>query len=191
MEGMSRWVGRIWRLSEDIMSRKTTSSDMVKSALQKLIKKVTDDIEKRRYNTAIASMMEFTNVVRDEGNAIARNDFKTLVLLLAPFAPYVTEELWQKFAGNSEKAYTAAVSVHRQPWPAFDLSGIKEEHCVVVVQVNGKVRDTISTTIVKAKNQSDIESLARGSENAKRYLEGKKIIKVIFIPGKLINFVVA
>jgi leucyl-tRNA synthetase len=191
MEGMSRWVGRIWRLSEDIMSRKTTSSDMVKSALQKLIKKVTDDIEKRRYNTAIASMMEFTNVVRDEGNAIARNDFKTLVLLLAPFAPYVTEELWQKFAGNSEKAYTAAVSVHRQPWPAFDLSGIKEEHCVVVVQVNGKVRDTISTTIVKAKNQSDIESLAGGSENAKRYLEGKKIIKVIFIPGKLINFVVA
>lgn len=197
MEGMSRWVGRVWRLSEDVLSRKSKSSDAVKSALQKLIKKVTDDIEKRRYNTAIASMMEFTNLVSDEGNAIAINDLKDLVLLLAPFAPYVTEELWFRLT-NAEvstsrriPAFDRSRSVHLQPWPTFDLSGIKEEHCVVVVQVNGKVRDTISTTIENGKNQSDIETFARASENAKRHLEGKKIIKVIFIPGKLINFVVA
>jgi leucyl-tRNA synthetase len=203
MEGMSRWVGRVWRLSEDVMSRKPESSETVKNALQKLIKKVTDDIEKRRYNTAIASMMEFTNLVSDEGNAIAINDLKNLVLLLAPFAPYVTEELWFRcsmkstsgihdaLSGASGQHFCREDSVHLQSWPAFDLSHIKEEHCVVVVQVNGKVRDTIPTTIAGAKKQSDMESLARNSENTKRHLDGKKIIKVIFIPGKLLNFVVA
>jgi leucyl-tRNA synthetase len=203
MEGMSRWVGRVWRISEEILRNNTKSSEKVTSALQKLIKKVTDDLEKRRYNTAIASMMEFTNLVNDEGNAIGKNDFKSLVLLLAPFAPHVCEELWFRCSmksasgiheapsGASGQTFRREDSVHFQPWPTFDLSGIKEEHCVIVVQINGKVRDTISTTIEKSKNQSSIESLAKDSENAKRHLDGKKVIKAIFIPGKLINFVVA
>jgi leucyl-tRNA synthetase len=191
MEGMSRWVGRIWRLGEHVTGQETTSPETVKNALQKLIKKVSEDLEKRRYNTAIASMMEFTNLVGDNENAIGKNDFKTLVLLLSPFAPYVTEELWQKLTGNSKKAFSAALSVHRQPFPSFDLSGIKEEKCVIVIQVNGKVRDTISTKSDKAANQSEIEPLARASANTKRHLAGKKVIKVIFVAGKLINFVVA
>jgi leucyl-tRNA synthetase len=193
MEGMARWLKRVWRLGEKVNKRQATSDkshEKIRNALQRLVKKVGEDIEKRRYNTAIASMMEFTNLVTDSGNSIGKNDFKTFVLLLAPFAPYMTEELWQILNGNEKKSFTGKLSVHKQKFPTYDLRGIKEEKIVVVVQVNGKVRDTILTSANEAKNQSKIESLARASTNVKRHLEGKKIIKTIFIPGKLINFVV-
>ncbi len=190
MEGMSRWVGRIWRLRETIAINNSDCSDKVKSALQKLIQKVGDDLEKRRYNTAIASMMEFTNLVADEGGRIGQNEFKQLILLVAPFAPHVSEELWFQLSGKKEQDYSANDSVHVQAWPAFDLSGIKEEQVTLVVQVNGKVRDTLSLSVAEAKDQAHIEALAHASDRVKRHIEGKRIVKTIFIPGRLMNLVV-
>ena len=179
MEGMSRWVGRVWRLVQESATGKTRSSAPVATGVQKLIKKVTDDVQKRRYNTAIASMMECTNLVGHEKWMIEKEDAKQLVLLLAPFAPHVAEELWEKLGGT--------FSVHKQPWPTFDATQITEASAVIVVQVNGKLRDTIQVDVTT--KQDTIETQAKASENVKRHLVGKSIKNVIFVPGKLINFV--
>ena len=191
MEGMSRWAGRIWRLGTDIEKQKpNTGNQKIHAALQKLIMKVTDDTEKRRYNTALASMMEFTNLVTDEGGAICVEEFKTFLLLLSPYAPYVTEELFQRLQGTIEKDYQVSDSIHRQKWPSYDLTGMKEESVVIAVQVNGKLRDTITVKQETSDKRQEVEERARASENVKRYLVDKKIVKIIFVPRKLINFVV-
>ena len=190
MEGMSRWVGRIWRLAEDLQEKGKESSMAVRSALHKLIQKVSDDLEKRRYNTAIASMMEFTNFVADEGGAINTADFMTFLVLVAPFAPHVTEELYQRLQGKKQESFEARDSVHRQSWPVSDETVIHEESVAFVIQINGKLRDTLTVSAAQSKNQKDMESMARSSERIKNYIGGKKISKVIFVPGKLLNFVV-
>jgi leucyl-tRNA synthetase len=189
MEGMSRWVGRVWRIGISNIKYQI-SNDKIHTALQKLIKKAGEDLEKRRYNTAIASMMEFTNLIADNGGAIGLADFKTFLLLLAPFAPHLTEELYQKLSGVSANRYRASDSVHCQKWPAYDLSGVKEESVTIVIQVNGKLRDTIEVKPESGGNKQEIEKLAGASENVKRHILDKKIFKVIFVPGKLINFVI-
>jgi leucyl-tRNA synthetase len=183
MEGMSRWVGRIWRLGLRVIDKKTISSKAVVSALQKLIGKLTDDMEKRRYNTAIASMMEFTNLVNDQGGAIGQEEYKTFLLLLAPFAPHLTEELWSRLQDDDQ-------SIHLQPWPTSDASLTQEESIAFVVQVNGKLRDTLTMKQETGLKRDEVETLARSSAKIQNHLADKKIIKVIFVPGKLLNFVV-
>ena len=190
MEGMSRWVGRIWRLGSQVEKKKIDSSDTVKSSLQKLIKNVSDDLEKRRYNTAIAHMMEFTNLVAGETGAIGKADFLIFLLLLAPFAPHVAEELYQRFKGRTADDFTANDSVHKQPWPVCDESAIAVEGVAFVVQVNGKVRDTLSVSAAQSKNQKEMESQSRASQRVNNHIGDKKIMKIIFVPGKLLNFVV-
>jgi len=183
MEGMSRWVGRVWRMAQtSIMNQSKSSSATIISALQKVIKRVGDDIEKRRYNTAIAGMMEFTNLVGDNGGIMGIHDLKKFILILAPFAPHLTEELWKEVGGK--------FSVHTQPWPSCDPTKIIEETVQVVVQVNGKLRDALTVMKVRSMNRNDIETLAKKSKKVQKFLAGKAVKKVIFIPGKLINFVV-
>jgi len=176
MEGMSRWVGRVWRIAVG------DQNEILTRGLHKLIKKVTEDIEKRRYNTAIASMMEFTNLVADHGGALVKEDLRTFILLLAPFAPHLTEELWARVGG--------AFSVHRQPWPTFDESKIVEQSVQVVIQVNGKLRDAITVTKEQSMNQKYIEESAKKSEKVQKFLAGSGVRKMIFVPGKLLNFVI-
>jgi leucyl-tRNA synthetase len=184
MEGMSRWVSRVWRIVTVSLERSTqgTPSANVTKALNKLIKKVTEDMEKRHYNTAIAAMMEFTNLVSDEGGVLDKGSLAVLIKLLAPFAPHVAEELWEKAGGT--------YSVHTQKWPEYDVKALADASVVMVVQVNGKLRDSIQIDIEKSSNQSDVEAIARKSEKLKKYLEEGNLRKVIFIPGKIINFVV-
>lgn len=183
MEGMSRWVGRVWRMAQTSMIHQSKSSSAtITSALQKAIKRVGDDIEKRRYNTAIAGMMEFTNLVSEESGALGTEDLKKFILILAPFAPHLTEELWKQLGGT--------FSVHTQPWPSFDPTKIIEETVPVVVQVNGKLRDALTVAKARSINQNDIEKEAKGNEKVQKFLTGKPIKRVIFVPGKLINFVV-
>jgi leucyl-tRNA synthetase len=195
MEGMSRWANRVWRLG--ISNVKTQiSNEKIKNTLQKLIKKVTEDTEKRRYNTALASMMEWTNLIADEGGKVSKEDFITFLLILAPYAPYMTEELYQQLRSQIANrksqivGFKAEDSIHVQKWPEYDLTGVKDEAITFVLQVNGKLRDTISVSVDQSKKQKEIETLAGASENFKRHVADKKIIKTIFVPGKLINFVV-
>jgi leucyl-tRNA synthetase len=189
MEGMNRWVGRIWRMAQASIGKQSpTSSATISSALQKAVKRVGDDLEKRRYNTAIAGLMEFTNLVSDESGALGNEDLKTFTLILAPFSPYLTEELWQQIHGYKE--FKPSQSVHVQPWPMFDRSKIIDQDVTIAIQVNGKLRDTIPVAVGMALIQKDIETEAKNRENIKKYLAGKAVKKTIFVPGKLINFVI-
>ncbi len=230
MEGMSRWVKRVWRLAMGSLENQGKPSDprgerrktTVKQALHRLIKKVTDDIKKRRYNTAIASMMEFTNFADDEGGVLALEDLQTFTLLLAPFAPHVAEEVWYQIylradAGNwkldkdarslkienqdsaielqdptsSLKRPTSEgfFSVHTQPWPQYDEKMLKEESVVIVIQINGKLRDQLLIDSSQSSDQKTIEQQARKKGNVARHLAKKQVKNVVFVPGKLINFV--
>jgi leucyl-tRNA synthetase len=190
MEGMSRWVNRIRKIGLDLGQADTKSPPKIVSALQKLIMKVSDDLEKRRYNTAIASMMEFTNLIADEGHGIGLMEFLTFLQLVAPFAPHMTEDLWQQLHRSPDKSFTPAKSIHTQLWPAPRQELIREEAVVIAVQVNGKLRDTVSVDPAEAVRQEAVETFARGSEKVQRYISGQTILKVIFVPGRLLNFVV-
>ena len=201
MEGMSRWVNRVWRMAtrsilniknqelksnnnpKDVEQHSSTSSAKVQTALQRLVKKVGGDIERRRYNTAIASMMEFTNLVADENRALSLDDLKTFLKLLSPFAPYLAEELWSR-------CNTSGQSVHLERWPTFDTSAVKEENVTIIVQVNGKHRDTLQLSAVNCQLSAEVEKAARESEKVKKYLAGMVVKNVVFVPARLINFVI-
>jgi leucyl-tRNA synthetase len=190
MEGLSRWVGRIWRMAEaSLAKRSIESSATITSALQKAIKRVGDDIEKRRYNTAIAGMMEFTNLVSDEGGKLGVEDLKKFILILAPFAPHITEELWSQVSPIRSVGPKIFSSVHTEPWPKADETKILKEDVTIAVQVAGRLRDTITVNRELSLIQSDIETEAKKRENVQKFLAGKTVRKVIFVPGKLINFV--
>ncbi len=169
MEGMARFVNRIYRL---FALPEAESAEIVK-AEQRLIKKVGEDIERRHYNTAISAIMKFVNEVSRVGKW-ANEQRGVLAILLASLAPFLAEELWFKL-GHKE-------SVHIQPWPSFDPELAADEKKLVVVQVNGKVRDRI-------EDGPDVQQRAGESDKVKKYIGGAKY-RTIFVPGKIINFVV-
>jgi leucyl-tRNA synthetase len=201
MEGMSRWVRKVWRVALNTIDKQLEqSSASIETALQVVIKKVGSDIEKRRYNTAVAAMMTFVNVVTDEirtgsglkapqgltpltdeNGKLIRSDLKKFLLILAPFAPFITEELWSRL-GNKE-------SIHKQSWPNYDESRLVVDRVQIVVQVNGKLRGIIEIDTAQAGDQTIVEKIAKENQSISKYLNGR-IKKVIFVPGKLINFVV-
>ncbi|EKD87288.1 MAG: hypothetical protein ACD_36C00162G0005 [uncultured bacterium] len=127
-------------------------------------------------------MMEFTNLVSDQNGNLTPDLLKIFLLLLAPYAPHIAEELWEKNRG--------AFSIHQQPWPTFDSKYIKENQITIIIQVNGKLRDTLQVQADTGKEKSEIEKLAKENEKIKKYLEGQTVKKIIFVPGKLMNFVV-
>jgi leucyl-tRNA synthetase len=182
LEGVHRFLRRFWSLALKSISNPVgqTGKDLTMK-LHLTIKKVGEDIGSFKFNTAIAAMMEFVNDWTRAGE-IAKEDLAKLLQILAPFAPFVTEELWERVG--------QVFSIHNSGWPQYDSSLIQAETVTVVVQVNGKLRDQITVQSAESKEQGAIESLAKESERVKRYLEGKEIKKVIFVPGKLINFVV-
>lgn len=195
MEGMHRWVQRVWKMSVRSIAAFASGASCgplgmsIRKALHRTIKKVGEDIERRRYNTAIAAMMELVNEVSDSGGVMALDDLNDFLKILAPFAPYMTEELYQRARAVSSKSHYPTDSIHRQPWPSYDLRLLEEDTAEVVVQVNGKLRDTIEVEKQKAKGKGEVEKVARASRRVARHLEGKTVKKVVFVPGRLINFV--
>ena len=207
VEGVYRFLGRVWRMFIDEQSEQefeqqlTVNPDRGPELLAALklngavgqaeatpeqlkvlhtcIKKVTEDMEHLRFNTAVSAMMVFTNEASnwDIRPLSVMNDF---LLLLAPFAPHIAEELYAKANGrDSTLAY--------QPWPSHDEAHLVESTIEMAVQVNGKLRDRIQ--IPADMDKSDIERIAMESENVQRHTEGKNVKKVIVIPGKLVNIV--
>ncbi|RJR15291.1 leucine--tRNA ligase [Candidatus Microgenomates bacterium] len=199
--GMYRWLSRVWRLVQASAKFANGKSEKARpeelKILHKTIKGVSEDIEGLRYNTAIAKLMEFTNWWMDQPQGISYETLLAFLKLLAPFAPFMTEELWQKLSAISLPRRQAGnqlsdnifESIHMQDWPQFDPNLIKEETVIVVVQVNGKIRDSFSCDNEKSKNQSAIEQISKSSAKVQKYLAENKIKKIIFVPGKLINFV--
>jgi leucyl-tRNA synthetase len=187
--GMSRWLNRVWNLTTNRYTEKVVDPNVEKELtrlIHQTIRKATTDMDRFRFNTMLASLMEFTNFlgpVLDKGSISISNWSKaieTLLVLLAPTAPHMAEELWER-TGNT-------YSIHNQLWPNWDEELAREEEVTLVIQVNGKVRDKV---IVPASiTESEARELAMSRERIKAYIEGKKINKLIYIPQKLVSIVV-
>ncbi|MCL5433347.1 MAG: class I tRNA ligase family protein [Patescibacteria group bacterium] len=179
IEGIYRFLTRVWQLVQSTDDK--NSSPEEKKILNKTIKEVTKDVETLNYNTAIARLMELLNFISRQNSASLETK-KSFILLLAPFAPHIAEELWERIG---EK-----FSVHKELWPSFEEKYLFEEEVTIVVQVGGKFRDSIRIQSSESKTQNRVEEIVRKSEKVKKYLEGKEIKKVIYIEGKVMNFVV-
>ncbi len=185
--GPKRFLERVWNLKYKIKKTSDKSnakskilSPKLKGLLHKTIKKVTEDIESLHFNTAISSMMILVNEMEKESQ-ISNDNYQTLALLLSPFAPHIAEELWAELGHKR--------SIFLEKWPKFDPKLVVEKEVVVVVQVNGKVRDQI--TVSADAKEDDIKKMAFESEKIKKYIPNiDNIRKIIFVPGRLINFVV-
>ncbi|MCX6779859.1 MAG: leucine--tRNA ligase [Candidatus Magasanikbacteria bacterium] len=175
--GVRRFLERVWALNEKI-SETAAMDKKLTAQLHQTIKKVSEDIEAMRFNTAISSMMQLSNEM-GKVEAISKEDFSVLLKLLSPFAPHMTEELWNEL-GNSESIFESA-------WPKYDAELAKDEEITLAVQVNGKLRDTL---VVSADiNEEEAKKMALSSEKIQKWLEGAQPKKVIYVKGKLISIV--
>jgi leucyl-tRNA synthetase len=196
IEGMHRFLKRVWRLFVESEIRNHESREMSAGALRMMhgaINGVTEDLEGLRYNRAVAKLMSWYNFLAKEGR-LSREEAENYLKLLAPFAPHMAEDLWQRVRGpSSPDSPEAGVfrSIHVESWPLFEEKYLQEESVVVTVQVDGKMRGTVRVMnhdIPGILNQENIERLGR--ERVKKYLEGKRVVRVIYVSGKVINFVV-
>jgi len=189
--GIQRFLNRVWTVVTDTAEVSPDRPDdeeavRLRRFMHRTIKAVTEDFEHFGFNTAIARLMEFVNeLFRLKDSATARTPawreaIETLVLLLAPGAPHIAEELWERLG----KPY----SVHQQAWPAFDPELAAEEMIELVVQVNGRVRDRI--LVPAAISEEAAIELAKSSERVQPYLDGKPVRRAVYVPGKLVNLVV-
>jgi leucyl-tRNA synthetase len=187
ISGVSRWLNRVWNLAVEGYALSGSQGDEeLRRMTHQTIKKVTEDIEKIRFNTMIAALMEFTNYlgrVKESGEAsesVWNESIKTLLLLLAPSAPHLAEELWQRCGYE--------YSIHNQPWPKWDEALVAREEFTLVIQVNGKVRDRLTAPVTVTEEEA--RQLAQQQEKVRPHLEGRQVVKVIYVPGKLVNIVV-
>jgi leucyl-tRNA synthetase len=191
ISGISRWLNRLWNLvtggyTQDANAKPDDQERALFRLTHQTIRKVTQDLGKIRLNTMIAALMEYTNYLtkaKEEGvisDAAWKEAIGTLLLLLAPTAPHLTEELWQQTGHD--------YSIHNQGWPRWDEALAKDEEITLVVQVNGKLRERISVPVSISEDEAKEKALA--SSKVKAHTEGKKIIKVIYVAGRLVNVVV-
>ena len=178
VKGCYKFLERVWNLQDYMNDEDGISADMEKP-IHKTIKKVTDDFERMKFNTAIAAMMSLVNDFYRK-SSISKAEYEVLITLLNPVAPHMTEELWHKF-GN-----TSLLSIEK--WPEYDEAKTVDDEVEIVVQINGKIKDKMMVPAGLDKAQT--EEIALNSDKIKELTEGKNIVKIIPIPGKLVNIVV-
>lgn len=177
--GVFRFLDRVWRITEEKKFSDSPASVELDKLLHKTIKKVTNDTSNLDFNTAISQMMIFINSLYKEDN-VNISMWKTFIKLLSPYAPHITEELWEKI-GEKPSLYFAQ-------WPQWDEAKTIEDVVVVVIQINSKNRSEVSAP--KGISKEELEKLAIENERIKTLLEGKTVVKAIVVPDKLVNFVV-
>lgn len=173
IKGVRRFLERVWRL-QDLLDAK---DDLYRN-IHELINNVTQDTETLSFNTAIAHMMEFVNLVHKQGK-ISKESLISFCLILAPYAPHITEEIWHNLGHKN--------SIHSEQWPQFDQAAIRPVKTTLVVQINGKTRGTIE--IDASANQAQAEAMVQSEKKFKQYLHAPAQ-RVIFVPGKIINFII-
>jgi leucyl-tRNA synthetase len=185
VEGVSRFLNRVWRLYIDDEGtvhpdlRRVAVPQEMEAVFHATVKKVGEDIEGLRFNTAIAQMMIFVNEVT-KAELRPRQLLEPFLVVLAPFAPHIAEELWEKLGHQESLSYEA--------WPAYDSAMLKQSTVEVVLQVNGKLRGKIPVAV--GTGDHDLEKLALGDAGVRKHTEGKSVVKVIVVKDKLINIVV-
>lgn len=180
MAGVRRFLERVWKVSQELIagSFAPETAEEVARELERTVSKVGKDIETFDFNTAISQMMIFVNLL-SEKPTITQEDLERFLIVLAPFAPHMTEELWQQL-GHSE-------SIHVQSWPEVDESKLVDKMATIVVQVNGKVRDSFRVAV--DSSQEEVEKQAKESPALEKWLGEGEIKKIVFVPNKLINYV--
>lgn len=176
VKGVYRFLNKLWDLVLECKGNGESSPEVV-SYVHKLNKKVTNDLEKMKFNTPIAFFMEFVNFISDKKSGLGIKEIERLLVMLSPFAPHLSEELW-KLSGHGE-------SILNAKWPEPDEEFIKEEMVAIVVQVDGKLRDKIDAPADVSKEEA--LALAMQSDKVKKWTNSKKIKEVFFVPNKLMN----
>jgi len=194
ISGVSRWLNRLWNLvlggysqsREVSLADKEQAQRALSRVVHQTIRKVTEDLERFRLNTMIAALMELTNYLTrvKEMGAVALSAWEeaidNLLLLLAPTAPHLAEELWQRTGHD--------YSIHNQSWPQWDEELAREEEITLVVQINGKLRDRI--TVPASITEAEARQIVLERQRIKAHLEGRNIVDIIYVPGRLVNLVV-
>ncbi|MCY3064875.1 leucine--tRNA ligase [Aerococcus mictus] len=184
LAGARRFLERVWRLfidSDDQLRDRITTIDTgeLDKVYNQTVKKVTEDLEKLHFNTAISQMMVFVNEA-NKAESIPYDYAKGFVQLLAPIAPHLGEELWQRLTGEAGISYV--------PWPSYDESQLVEESIEIVVQVNGKIKERLQ--VASGLSQEELSQAAKDSDKVQAAIAGKDVVKVIAVPDKLVNIVV-
>ena len=192
INGVSRWLNRVWeiaqrdsRILDDLPTDRAADTDLTR-ATHKTIRRVERDVESFKFNTALAGLMEFSNTLNSAWEAknvdagTWNEAIEKLLVLLAPMAPHITEELWER-AGHT-------TSIHNEPLPEFDAELADDEMIELVVQVNGRVRAKVDMPV--DVTEEDAKEAAMALENVRRHTEGKQVVKAIYVPGRLVNLVV-
>ncbi|MEX0930365.1 MAG: class I tRNA ligase family protein, partial [Candidatus Paceibacterota bacterium] len=182
--GVQRFLERVWRLQEKLGTAQSSKSSKteeknIETLRHKTIKKVTDDIDSFNFNTAISTLMVFSNALEKQ-DELSTGTYATLVQLLAPFAPHMSEELWHSVLQNKQ-------SIHISPWPSFDDTKLLDRSVTIAVQVNGKVRDEFE--VDRTLSESEILKKARSRESVQRWVGKATVKREIYVPGKLVNIV--
>jgi leucyl-tRNA synthetase len=180
VQGCFRFLNRVWQLFSDKQKIGAKTDKKLLSKLHQLIKKVGDDLESMKFNTAMAAFMEFTNAWTEDKRLLPKKEAEIFLRLLAPLAPHISEELWENLGYKK--------SIFLEKWPQYDEKLIEEETWQLIIQINGKVRDKIE--VKKDISEEEVKKLALSQEKVQKWLAHKKPKKVIYIPNRLINLVV-
>ncbi|MEK9174199.1 MAG: class I tRNA ligase family protein [Patescibacteria group bacterium] len=177
--GTRRFVEKVWKLQNKVVSGGSITQD-VTNLLQTTIKKVTEDIEEFKFNTAVSSLMILVNALEKE-EQVSKKVWETLLILLAPFAPHITEELWEKNGGEG--------SIFETSWPSFDASKVVVAEVTLMVQINGKIRDQFQAST--DLTDEEVEKLALAREKVQEVIGTQTVSKIIVVPNKLISIVIS
>jgi leucyl-tRNA synthetase len=188
MVGAKRFVERVWRLVNDVVDTSRPVQHEIEVALRRTIhntvRRVTADVEAFKFNTAVAALMECLNAMVAHRQAAGVTEqlvdaARTVVLLLAPFAPHMAEELWSRLG--------QPYSVHQQAWPEWDEAAVAEETITLVVQVDGRVRDRIVASV--NVSEAEARTMALSCEGARRHVSNRRVARVVYVPRRLLNIV--
>ena len=179
MKGCKRFLDRVWNLHEGDVAEGETYSAKNESAIHKAIKKVSDDIEAMKFNTAIATLMALVNDFY--ANGVNKADLKALLLMLSPFAPHIVEEMWENLG------FAGAGMACAQSWPAYDESKAVDAEVTIAVQVCGKMKGTIQVPM--DSEEEAVAAAAQADAKVTKAIEGKNLVKVIYVKNRVINLI--
>jgi leucyl-tRNA synthetase len=176
-------VNRVWELGQNINKDNDCENNDLKKLLHKTIRKVSQDMENLKFNTAISALMILVNAMEEQKQNLPHDVFISFLMILSPFAPHLTEELWHNLAGASDDQ-----SISAQSWPQYDPKLIQDEEIELIVQINGKLRDKI--IVQRNMKEDEVKALVLQGEKIKKHLNNQAVKKIIFIPGRLVNIVI-
>lgn len=180
IEGTRRFVNRVWKIFDTKSGFDNVTSKGLSQVLSKTIKKVGDDIEKLKHNTAVSSLMIFMNAWEKDNSYLSKEDAEKFLIILSPFAPFLAEELWNKYIDSKS-------SVNRQTWPK--INKLADDEIIISIMIDGKQRSLLKLDLGFKETLESITELAKKDEKVTNYLKDKTVKNIIYVPNKVINFV--